>query len=127
MGARRRSSSFSQAIQSATVRRLPRTLLNALTLLSLLMCAATIVFWARSYRWIDELSNGWREPTRHTDAFLVLASWYGRLYGVYSRWYDNDTDPPPPRWSASSLSIRLFPETAGVRDPSPKGQLLGIS
>jgi len=37
-----------------TVRRLTRILLQAVTVLSLILCAATVVLWVRSYRTVDQ-------------------------------------------------------------------------
>ena len=108
------------------MRRLSRMFLNAATVLSLLLCAAMAVLWVRSYKFLDGVAKGWREPTLHANAFLGVESWNGRVYGDHSRWYDK-ADPPPPRWSVSSLSIRLYPSVGPVLDPSPKGQWLGFS
>jgi hypothetical protein len=52
------------------VRRLLRILLNAATALSLVLCVATGVLWARSYRSIDMLTIGERRQ---------LSSWLGGL------------------------------------------------
>jgi hypothetical protein len=55
--------------------RLFRVLLNALTVVSLLLFAATVIMWARSYDFIDEFfcwdSSGFTELSSYRDGFAV--------------------------------------------------------
>jgi hypothetical protein len=56
-----------------SVRRLARVLLNALTVLSLILCVSTVVFWVRSY-WVADLVH-----LRKTDRWHYANAAGGRL------------------------------------------------
>jgi hypothetical protein len=45
------------------MRRLLRILLNAATVLSVLLCVATVVLWGRSYQWCDDVQINRNTPT----------------------------------------------------------------
>jgi hypothetical protein len=90
------------------VRHVPRILLNALTALSLILCAATVALWVRSY-WIADVIER-RERQIQVDGergwtFLRLVSQRGKLRGTTVRHFDEVTypanGPTGPIWSWS--------------------------
>jgi hypothetical protein len=110
------------------VRHVPRILLNALTALSLILCAATVALWVRSY-WIADVIER-RERQIQVDGergwtFLRLVSQRGKLRGTTVRHFDEVTypanGPTGPIWSWSHdvrRRVGLYTEH-GVYDQTP--------
>jgi hypothetical protein len=94
------------------MRRLFRILLNAATVLSLLLCCATLVLWVRSYSVSDSLTWRWfphpgqRMPMR----MLEVRSHGGEVTG--NRW-----DIGAAQWS--SLPPAQFVDQVNLRFPRP--------
>jgi hypothetical protein len=91
--------------------RLLRHLLNAATVLSLLLCAATVGLWARSY-WVCDSAKWWH-PTKRV-AYAVACS-RGRVgFETYERRYPmNSPDhykKPPGAYATEPLPASEFEE-----------------
>jgi hypothetical protein len=83
-----------------------RRLRKLLAAISLLLCAAIAVLWARSYWWDDNL----RCRGDQEDSYLEFRSVNGRIY--VTKFLPVYMTPPPatgPRWSVSSASLTRYP------------------
>jgi hypothetical protein len=100
--------------------RLARWLLNALTVLSLLLCVAVVGFWVRSYSWLDEVDS-WG-----ADSHLSLISHDGSLTverqnvgsTVHPNWRWTSFSPPP-KWALATSWFAGFGRrdvTVTIRD-----------
>jgi hypothetical protein len=87
------------------MRRLCRGLFNGLTVLSLLLCVATVVLWARSYGLSDQVdwrgAGGWRAlrtAKGRVAASVLLADHSGYPEQFQRPRYQRDQAGPPFNW-----------------------------
>jgi hypothetical protein len=83
-------------------------LLNFLTLTSLLLCAAVLVLWARSYRACDALVRPARAGDRYcvTSEFgMLVVEWEGPAQGTVLEGWEYFQSPLPRRWPVRSRPL----------------------
>jgi hypothetical protein len=96
------------------MRRLPRILLNAATVVSLVLCVATAVLWVRSYR----VRDLWSESDGHTiDSVDLHAGWISvaRLsvnppLGDPWPWRHDAQPVQPPQWAGWERALGIGTE-----------------
>jgi hypothetical protein len=104
-------------------RRLPRILLNAATVVSLVLCAAAVVLWMWSYSHPPELARG--EVANSYQVFTVSR---GRLVVFDDRepWLDGTGSSRPTRWrwdTSDPLDTRVV---TGLYGPSQHTAFAGF-
>jgi hypothetical protein len=82
--------------------RLFSILLNAVTVLSLLLCVGTVVLWVRSYRMTEQINwrnaGGWRAVRSvrgDVEVALLLADWSNYPWEFRAPRYERDAAGPP--------------------------------
>ena len=82
------------------MKRLRRIIFNALTALSLLLCLATVVLWAYSYRHIPFLNRQLQSRDTRTFWVVELCVSSGQLqFGIDRARWNQTLDPYPVHWT----------------------------
>jgi hypothetical protein len=102
------------------VRRHSRILLNTLTVLSMLLCLATVALWVRNYRVGDDVSV-WRTAAETDREWQMV--WCTQLQFLHG---ETRIDIYGSRYWAGSPSGRAWFVLDGFREPSPYPSWLGF-